>query len=52
MPLDLSRIRALCFDVDGTIADTDDHIVAQLAAALDKLPLVSGAAASAWPGRS
>ena len=42
MALDLSRVRALCFDVDGTIADTDDHIVAQLAALIDKLPLVSG----------
>jgi HAD superfamily hydrolase (TIGR01549 family) len=42
MPLDLSRIRALCFDVDGTIADTDDHLVAQLAAMLDKVPGVSG----------
>lgn len=42
MALDLSRVRALCFDVDGTIADTDDHIVTQLAALIDKLPLVSG----------
>lgn len=42
MPLDLPRIRALCFDVDGTISDTDDHLVAQLASALDRLPLVSG----------
>lgn len=42
MPLDLSRVRALCFDVDGTIADTDDHIVAQLAALIDKVPGVSG----------
>jgi HAD superfamily hydrolase (TIGR01549 family) len=40
--LQLGRIRALCFDVDGTIADTDDHLVAQLAAALDRVPLVSG----------
>lgn len=24
MPLDLSRIQALCFDVDGTLSDTDD----------------------------
>ena len=24
MPLDLSRIRVLCFDVDGTLSDTDD----------------------------
>lgn len=42
MPLDLARIQALCFDVDGTIADTDDHIVAQLAAFIDKVPGVSG----------
>ena len=24
MPLDLARVRALCFDVDGTLSDTDD----------------------------
>lgn len=24
MPLDISRIRGLCFDVDGTLSDTDD----------------------------
>ncbi|MFC5495915.1 HAD family hydrolase [Caenimonas terrae] len=42
MALDLPRVRALCFDVDGTIADTDDHIVAQLAACIARLPLVSG----------
>ncbi len=42
MALDLSRIRALCFDVDGTIADTDDHLVAQIATALHAVPLVSG----------
>jgi N-acetyl-D-muramate 6-phosphate phosphatase len=42
MALDLSRIKALCFDVDGTISDTDDHLVASLASLLDKLPLVSG----------
>jgi HAD superfamily hydrolase (TIGR01549 family) len=42
MALDLTRIRALCFDVDGTIADTDDHLVAQLAALLDAVPGVSG----------
>ena len=40
--LDLSRIRAVCFDVDGTLADTDDHLVQRLAALLDRLPLVSG----------
>lgn len=42
MALDLTRVRALCFDVDGTIADTDDHLVAQLAALLHAVPLVSG----------
>jgi phosphoglycolate phosphatase-like HAD superfamily hydrolase len=42
MALDLARVRALCFDVDGTIADTDDHLVAQLAAILHAVPLVSG----------
>lgn len=41
MMLDLSRVRALCFDVDGTLADTDDHLVAQLAAVLDRVLLVS-----------
>lgn len=42
MALDLSRVRALCFDIDGTLSDTDDHLVARLAAMLDALPLVSG----------
>ena len=42
MTLDRSRIRALCFDVDGTLADTDDHLVVRIAALLDALPLVSG----------
>ena len=42
MAVELSRVRALCFDVDGTIADTDDHLVAQLAAIIDAVPLVSG----------
>lgn len=42
MALDLSRVHALCFDIDGTLSDTDDHLVARLAALLDALPLVSG----------
>lgn len=42
MPLDLSRVRALVFDIDGTLADTDDHLVAQIAAVLEKIPLLSG----------
>ena len=31
MPLDISRIRALCFDVDGTLSDTDDQYAQVLA---------------------
>ena len=30
MPLQVSRIRAICFDVDGTLSDTDDVMVASL----------------------
>jgi phosphoglycolate phosphatase len=31
MALDLTRIRGLCFDVDGTLRDTDDHYVDKVA---------------------
>jgi len=31
MPLDLTRIHALCFDIDGTLSDTDDQFVRKLA---------------------
>jgi phosphoglycolate phosphatase-like HAD superfamily hydrolase len=37
MPLDLSRIQALCFDVDGTLIDTDDEFVRKLAGWLQPL---------------
>ena len=30
MPLDIPRIRAICFDVDGTLSDSDDQMVARL----------------------
>ena len=30
MPLDLHRVQALCFDVDGTLSDTDDFYAAQI----------------------
>lgn len=42
MPLDLPRVRALCFDIDGTLADTDDAAVQRLAALLAFVPLLSG----------
>jgi phosphoglycolate phosphatase-like HAD superfamily hydrolase len=31
MPLDISRIQALIFDVDGTLSDTDDRMAAKVA---------------------
>jgi phosphoglycolate phosphatase-like HAD superfamily hydrolase len=31
MPLDISRIKALCFDVDGTLSDTDDYYARKIA---------------------
>jgi HAD superfamily hydrolase (TIGR01549 family) len=30
MPLQVSRIRAICFDVDGTLSDTDDMYIQKL----------------------
>ena len=30
MALDISRIKALCFDVDGTLSDTDDQFVLKI----------------------
>jgi phosphoglycolate phosphatase-like HAD superfamily hydrolase len=37
MALDRSRVRALCFDVDGTLCDTDDYYVARVSAWFRKL---------------
>jgi N-acetyl-D-muramate 6-phosphate phosphatase len=34
MSLDISRIQALCFDVDGTLSDTDDMFINKIAAYL------------------
>lgn len=37
MPLDAARVRALCFDVDGTLNDTDDQFVERLAHSIVRL---------------
>lgn len=37
MPLDISRIKALCFDVDGTLSDTDDYYARRMAAWLPRV---------------
>jgi phosphoglycolate phosphatase-like HAD superfamily hydrolase len=36
MPLEISRIKALCFDVDGTLSDTDDYYANKTAAFLPR----------------
>lgn len=40
MALDVSRIRALCFDIDGTLRDTDDHLVRLIASWLRPFRLI------------
>lgn len=45
MPLDVSRIKALCFDVDGTLSDSDDVYAAQYARWLRHIPFVRNPAA-------
>lgn len=39
LPLDRSRIRALLFDVDGTLSNSDDHMVSRFA---DRLKFLDG----------
>ena len=38
--LDPSRIRALCFDMDGTLSDTDDFMRPRFSARLSSLPFI------------
>ncbi len=40
MSLDLQRIRALCFDVDGTLSDSDDLYARQYTAWIGRAPFV------------
>jgi phosphoglycolate phosphatase-like HAD superfamily hydrolase len=37
MPLDIPRIKALCFDVDGTLSDTDDLYAAKVSPYLPRV---------------
>jgi phosphoglycolate phosphatase-like HAD superfamily hydrolase len=34
MPINWERVKAICFDVDGTLSDTDNHMVASLTRSL------------------
>jgi phosphoglycolate phosphatase-like HAD superfamily hydrolase len=47
MPLAIERVGALCFDVDGTLSDSDDYYVARIAAKLRCVPGVSDPSRSA-----
>ena len=40
MALDYKRIKALCFDIDGTLRDTDDQYVAKLEKILSPLKVI------------
>ncbi len=40
MSIDKSRIRALCFDVDGTLSDTDDQFVEKLTKLLSPISFI------------
>lgn len=41
MTLDTSRIKGICFDIDGTLSDTDDQVVERVARFLAPLQLLS-----------
>lgn len=41
MSLDVKRVRALCFDVDGTLSDTDDYYVDKFVGFFRRVPFVS-----------
>lgn len=40
MAIDFDRVRALCFDLDGTLSDTDDQFVLTLSAKLNSLRFI------------
>ena len=42
MSIDLTRVKALCFDVDGTLSDTDDHFVQKLVRFLSPIGFLFG----------
>lgn len=52
MALDLTRIRAICFDVDGTLSDTDDRWVMLVQRALAPLRWVSPRTDTQWLARA
>ena len=41
MPIDTKRVKAICFDVDGTLRDTDDQMVQRFSKALQFLRILN-----------
>jgi phosphoglycolate phosphatase-like HAD superfamily hydrolase len=42
MPVDIAKVKAICFDVDGTLSDTDDQFVQRIAKFLSPFKLIVG----------
>ena len=42
MPIDLARVRAICFDIDGTLSNTDDQFVQRLVKLLTPFDFMLG----------
>ena len=42
MPIDLARVRAICFDIDGTLSNTDDQFVQRLVKLLTPFDFILG----------
>ena len=42
MPLDLTRVKAICFDIDGTLSDTDNQFVQKLVRIFTPLGFILG----------
>jgi N-acetyl-D-muramate 6-phosphate phosphatase len=40
MPIDVQRIQAVCFDVDGTLSDTDDLYTKRIAASIRRVAFI------------
>ena len=42
MPIDLERVKAICFDIDGTLNDTDNQFVLKLVRLFSPMGLLIG----------
>jgi phosphoglycolate phosphatase-like HAD superfamily hydrolase len=42
MPVDIAKVKAICFDVDGTLSDTDDQFVQRIVKFISPFRLIVG----------